>query len=362
MALLMRLMMAAVVVTAMWRVPVQGQAATPAQDRPALTPAQYEQAKGLVDRLRFANPTAESTTAVVEELLSLGEYGATQVVNWAGRDARSRGDRYLKDFEKAAGRRIRDQVPRDVEREVFAKREEVMAVCRAENLTKEMITSRSDPALKQLETWLTVSRETVLEHDEKLARDREALLLQVERWRKAADRLPADRLRPLPQVEEAERYGDWLREQETFAALMATPMSSQDRRVMLANFRIAEKMDPEEAAGIHKLNFMRIWLGIGALAIDPKLCDAARDHSKDMKEHNFFAHDSPVPGKKTPWDRARNFGTTANAENIFAGSPKGEAAIRAWWYSPGHHKNMLGNHNRVGLGRHDKHWTQVFGR
>jgi uncharacterized protein YkwD len=105
-----------------------------------------------------------------------------------------------------------------------------------------------------------------------------------------------------------------------------------------------------------------LYVGLGALELDPQLCEAARDHSKDMAEQNFFAHESPVPGKKTPWDRAAKAGTTASGENIFAGSVDAHAANLGWFYSPGHHKNMFSpGQRRIGLGRHGSHWTQMFG-
>jgi uncharacterized protein YkwD len=107
----------------------------------------------------------------------------------------------------------------------------------------------------------------------------------------------------------------------------------------------------------------RLYLGLSALTIDPKLCDAARDHSKDMSEQNFFAHESPVKGKTTPWDRASNFGTTASGENIYAGSTDPHGANTGWFYSPGHHKNMFNpGQKRIGLGQFKSHWTQMFGR
>ena len=94
-----------------------------------------------------------------------------------------------------------------------------------------------------------------------------------------------------------------------------------------------------------------------------ELCDAARDHSKDMSEKNFFAHESPVKGKTTPWDRAANFGTTASGENIYAGSTDPHGANTGWFYSPGHHKNMFNpGQKRIGLGQFKSHWTQMFGR
>jgi uncharacterized protein YkwD len=81
-----------------------------------------------------------------------------------------------------------------------------------------------------------------------------------------------------------------------------------------------------------------------------------------MREKKFFAHKSPIPGKKNPWERAKLAGTTANAENIFKGNKEGHAANQAWWHSPGHHINMLSpNAKRVGMGVNEKYWTQMFG-
>jgi uncharacterized protein YkwD len=69
-----------------------------------------------------------------------------------------------------------------------------------------------------------------------------------------------------------------------------------------------------------------------------------------------------VPGKTLPWDRAKLEGTTASGENIFRGSAVAAEAIKGWFLSPGHHKNMLGEgHRRQGLGRAGEYWTEEFG-
>lgn len=135
------------------------------------------------------------------------------------------------------------------------------------------------------------------------------------------------------------------------------------QKVLDANAELLAKkaVPPEEAEGVRDLNEMRMLMGLSPVLIDPKLHNAARDHSKDMATLKFFAHESPVPGKKTPWDRAKLAGTTAGAENIFAGSENPQAANQGWFYSPGHHVNMFGNHRRVGQGRYEGHWTQLFG-
>ena len=136
-------------------------------------------------------------------------------------------------------------------------------------------------------------------------------------------------------------------------------------RVMKDNAELAEKeeLPSAEVAGIRELNEMRLLVGLPALAIDPKLCEASRGHSRDMAEHGFFAHNSPIKGRETPSKRAAEAGTTGGGENIFMGSNNPQAANRGWFFSPGHHKNMFGgSYRRIGLGQHGRHWTQMFGR
>jgi uncharacterized protein YkwD len=152
---------------------------------------------------------------------------------------------------------------------------------------------------------------------------------------------------------------------EQAAAESISGFDRNDLKTLEQNRKIAasKEVPEEEARGIEECNILRMLVGLRALVLDPKLCDASRDHSKDMAEHGFFAHESPVAGKTTPWDRASNFGTTASGENIFAGSSSAHSANMGWFYSPGHHKNMFSpGQVRIGLGNHGNHWTQMFGR
>ncbi|MDB4662422.1 CAP domain-containing protein [Verrucomicrobiales bacterium] len=131
------------------------------------------------------------------------------------------------------------------------------------------------------------------------------------------------------------------------------------KSVLAANEKMKGDIPKGEYEGILEVNQWRISMGLNALLIDPKLCEASRDHSSDMASMGFFAHESPVEGKKQPWDRAKNFGTTARAENIaINGSTPG--ANKAWFYSPGHHKNMFSGHTYIGLGIKGRHYTQLF--
>jgi uncharacterized protein YkwD len=122
----------------------------------------------------------------------------------------------------------------------------------------------------------------------------------------------------------------------------------------------ADQLDEEENKCVRITNIYRVLMGEDALPINVTLCEAARDHSKDMKEKNFFAHDSPVPGKKTPRDRAAKFGTFCMAENIARTGTSGHGAFWAWFLSPGHHKNMINKWGQIGVGRVDEFWTENF--
>jgi uncharacterized protein YkwD len=138
-------------------------------------------------------------------------------------------------------------------------------------------------------------------------------------------------------------------------------MDEAAKATLAENTKLIGQLDQEEARAILACNLMRQLLGLNVLKIDLKLCEAARDHSADMRKLNFFAHESPVPGKKTPWDRAKNFGTSASAENIAVGYADGNLANLGWFHSPGHHKNMLGNHRRIAVGVAGQHYTEMFG-
>ncbi|MFT5522965.1 MAG: hypothetical protein ACI9G1_000381 [Pirellulaceae bacterium] len=133
--------------------------------------------------------------------------------------------------------------------------------------------------------------------------------------------------------------------------------------ILEQNKVIGANLAPEIAAGIVELNQARMMLGLDPLRIDPKLCAAAEGHSNDMVAYDFFEHESLVPGKRNFTDRAKLEGTTASGENIYRGSTQPSSALKGWYYSPPHHKNMFSDkHERVGLGRKDNRWTLMFGR
>ncbi len=89
---------------------------------------------------------------------------------------------------------------------------------------------------------------------------------------------------------------------------------------------------------------------------------AAKAHSIDMNENNFFEHtgsDGSSAGDrldrvKYPW---RTWG-----ENIARGYDSEKDVVEAWINSVGHCKNIMnGNFEEMGVAISDSYWTQVFG-
>jgi hypothetical protein len=143
--------------------------------------------------------------------------------------------------------------------------------------------------------------------------------------------------------------------------LVLGSMPAKDQSVMRDNAKLRDQVGAEEYRLVYITNQYRVLMGRAAFKLNVKLCAAAREHSKDMVEKGFFSHESPLPGKKTPQDRAARHGTSCGAENIYAGGAKADGPFSAWFHSDGHHKNMMGGAAEIGVGNHDKHWTEMFG-
>ena len=260
---------------------------------------------------------------------------------------------YAAAFAKAASKPADPAAFRDDLRRL---RQEFMQVyAMGEAQMKPALSQTSMPAVEKLAAMLSPSAESVATADPALARMR-TTAQALARFRDAAldaaiSTTPVDSIETLETTERE-------------AILKFSPLPRDGLKILEENRKTAakEEVPEDEARGIEECNLWRLYVGLNALVLDSKLCEAARDHSKDMATLGFFAHESPVKGKTTPWDRAKNFDTTASGENIYAGSADPGSANRGWFFSPGHHKNMFSpGQKRIGLGRHDGHWTQLFG-
>ena len=281
---------------------------------------------------------------------------------------------FIKGLTAAATQIAKERLDKKGSQLLADARQSLLGASRDKNLTKAMVHEVCDPAVSTIVSLLKVTVSQILESDKDLDEERLSIEESIDQhmmlfnyWNQARSELLQGEKKLAKRAERAQSpadpsaYNDNLDNELERIARDAEIMPGRDRDLLKSNALLFGQLAPEEAAGIYKLNLLRIRAGIGAIRVDLKLCTAGRGHSQDMVEHGFFAHTSPVPGKSSPSDRANLAGTSGGAENIASGQETGHAAIQAWWYSPGHHLNMMASHGRTGLGRHQNHWTQMFG-
>lgn len=277
--------------------------------------------------------------------------------------------RYRPQVSRAATLAYAKRLDNDALPEIEALRKTVLDQARGDaELTKEMIVSKSDPALQRLREIILLDRATVVDQNPGLLKSREILTPIGERWQRVRE-LQAKLASETPKTDGGSQeaatppnFTAYLVADEEQIVGLALPMSQETRINFAINAAYENKIDPEEYRCILALNLTRTLLGLNSLAIDPNLMLAARDHSSDMVKHKFFSHESPVTNKKSFGDRAKLFGTDASAENIAVGTADGIKTNVQWWHSPGHHKNLLGDYKRVGVGREERHWTEMLGK
>jgi uncharacterized protein YkwD len=135
--------------------------------------------------------------------------------------------------------------------------------------------------------------------------------------------------------------------------------------VMDANAAMETIATDDEREQVKITNEYRIMFGHRrAVRVHDQLVEAARGHSEDMARLGFFAHFSPVPGKRSPSDRVTLAGypLMGCSENIHAGSGSPRGAHNSWIHSSGHHRNILmPSWVEMGTGRSGRYWTQNFG-
>ena len=320
-----------------------------------LTPEEKKRASTLYKEFKASTDDLAARTAVVSQMLEMGTPVAKVIHPIIDREFRAATERYRTGFENQTKTVANSKDSREKRDRVKKLRASIQALRQIKDLKKEAIVEVGDPAISQLRKLTKLDRQEVLTSSGSLS-DARTDLVELGKQRNAC-------LDALLLVEIDPFQPEALATEETQIASAALGVDRDARKILSQNEKLASEVEPAEAEAIRDLNEWRMLVGLGPCLIDPKLCAASRGHSKDMKEKGFFAHDSPISGKEDPWKRAKLEGTSANSENIFVGNKNGADANRAWWHSPGHHKNMLApGMRRVGMGLYGSHWTQMFGR
>lgn len=338
-----------------------------AADKPRtgmVSATQQGELSSLLSALAAKNSTVEDRRKIAARILEIGPPGPEKLAAAVEKQTALLDKDYRRAFLAEADR-LRMKKMKDAgasfNGEVKASRQAVLSIREDKILSPAMILKQADPAMRKLEALLAVSRQDVLAASEALRKQRQDLLDwdALKPLSPAGENPPAASGNPSAKPSALEAA---LEDYEDLAAVMALPTSLTARRTLEANFVLAGQIHPEEARCIQDVNRIRALLGLRVLKTDLKLCQAARDHSKDMVTHKFFNHISPLPGKTKFSDRAKLAETTACAENIHYGTHKGVEANVAWFHSPAHFHVMLHDiHVRIGAGVHEGMWTQMFG-
>lgn len=112
-------------------------------------------------------------------------------------------------------------------------------------------------------------------------------------------------------------------------------------------------------------NTERAKAGLPALTDDPALDRAAQAHAEDMRNRDYFAHDTPEG--LAPWDRIAaalqdEQPFTSMGENIAMGYADVASTCDGWMNSPGHRANILNpDYDAIGTAWVDSYAVQDFG-
>lgn len=112
-------------------------------------------------------------------------------------------------------------------------------------------------------------------------------------------------------------------------------------------------------------NAVRVRFGKKAFIWSEQIAITARKHSKDMADHDYFAHTN-LSGL-SPFDRMEDDGIDyrSAAENIAAGQSSAIFAHEGWMNSKGHRVNILSVIEKLGVGvylggSYETYYTQNF--
>jgi uncharacterized YkwD family protein len=117
---------------------------------------------------------------------------------------------------------------------------------------------------------------------------------------------------------------------------------------------------------VNLCNQIRIKNGLPPLSLNWELARVARFKSQDMRDRNYFSHQSLTYG--SPFAMLKSFGIhyIYAGENIAAGYRTPQEVVNGWMNSSGHRANILNrNYTQIGVGyasggKFGTYWTQMF--
>lgn len=131
---------------------------------------------------------------------------------------------------------------------------------------------------------------------------------------------------------------------------------------------LSDDLSTEEKEVIRLTNDMRSAAGCNPLTVNFKLLTAARNHSRDMADHNTMSHTGSDGSTIVERYSRVGYEWSLAAENVAAGYSTAADVMEGWANSSGHRKNILNcSITEIGVGYvyseddHSSYWTQDFG-
>ena len=128
-----------------------------------------------------------------------------------------------------------------------------------------------------------------------------------------------------------------------------------------------EEVETNQALEVLRLvNTERKKQGLKELALNHTLNGIATKKAEDMRDNNYFSHQSERYG--SPFEMLQSFGVkySSAGENIAAGQKTAEQVMNDWMNSSGHRANILSkNYTELGVGyvvggTYGTYWVQLF--
>jgi len=135
------------------------------------------------------------------------------------------------------------------------------------------------------------------------------------------------------------------------AAPAPTQVAPQEPPTQAAAPAPAANYGAYEQQVVDLVNKERAAAGLPSLKVNSKLSGVAEKKAEDLRDQNYFAHQSPTYG--SPFDMMKQFGIsyTAAGENIARGQRTPESVMDGWMNSPGHKANILNSSfTEIGVG------------
>ncbi len=132
-----------------------------------------------------------------------------------------------------------------------------------------------------------------------------------------------------------------------------------------ANVKPQSPSNPMEQEVLALVNKERAKVGAAPLKLATDVSNVARVKCEDMRNSNYFSHNSPKYG--SPFDMLKSFNISYSTagENIAKGQKTAASVMNAWMNSSGHKANILNSRfTEIGIGcvtdGGTPYWTQIF--